>query len=238
MIGLGTLLNAAGIVAGGLIGVLFRQRLTRTLQENLVRALGLVCLFIGISGTMEKALSVADGGLHAGGTFMVIASFVIGTVIGTWLGIDAAMRRLGEFLKQRFGGKDDARFVQAFVVTSLTVCIGAMAVVGSIEDGISGNYSILAAKSVMDLVITAAFAASMGRGCLFAALPVAVFQGLITVLARGIGPYLTPEAIANIGYTGAMMIFCVGVNLIWDEKFKVADMLPGLIVAAAWAYFA
>ena len=165
----------------------------------------------------------------------MIGSLVIGTVAGTWLGIDAAIRRLGEALKARFGRADDVKFVTGFVVSSLTVCIGAMAVVGSIEDGINHDATILTAKAVMDAVIIAAFAASMGRGCLFSALPVLVFQGVITLTAGLIGPYLTSDAVNNISLTGSMMIFCVGVNLIWGEKFKVADMLPGLLVAAAWS---
>ena len=235
MIGLGTLINVTGIIAGGVIGLIFRTRLSATLQDNLIKVMGLVCLFIGMHGAAEKAFVITDGTLHAEGTFMVIGSLVIGTVAGTWLGIDAAIRRLGEALKARFGRADDVKFVTGFVVSSLTVCIGAMAVVGSIEDGINHDATILTAKAVMDAVIIAAFAASMGRGCLFSALPVLVFQGVITLTAGLIGPYLTSDAVNNISLTGSMMIFCVGVNLIWGEKFKVADMLPGLLVAAAWS---
>lgn len=243
MIGLGTLLNVAGVVAGGAAGLVFRSQLTPRLQESLVRALGLVCLFIGVCGTVEKAVTVEGGTLHAGGTFMMIGAFVIGTLLGTWADLDGAMVRFGQALERRFasrpgapGGSGDANFVRGFVVTSLTISIGAMAVVGSIADGISGDVTILTAKAVMDAVITAALAASLGRGCVFAAIPLAILQGSITVLAHFIAPWLTNAAISNIAFIGSMMIFCVGVNLIWGDRFKVADMLPALVVAALWAY--
>ena len=112
-----------------------------------------------------------------------------------------------------------------------------MAVVGSIRDGISGDYSILAAKAVLDFIIILVMTASMGKGCLFSAVPVALFQGLVTILARVIAPLMTPAALDNLSLTGSMLIFCVGVNMIWGKKIKVANMLPTLIVAVAWAAF-
>ena len=145
--------------------------------------------------------------------------------------------RLGEWLKAKSGSGGDRQFVTAFVTTSLTVCIGAMAVVGSIRDGIDHDYSVLAAKAILDAVFVMAFSASLGRGCIFSAVPVAVFQGTMTLLAALIAPFLTPAALGNISLVGSMMIFCVGVNIIWGTKFKVADMLPALVIAAAWAAF-
>lgn len=236
-IGFGTVVNCAGIVAGGLAGMLFRSQISHALQENLIRAMGLVCLFLGIFGAMEAGVTVTDGGLHAHGTFMVIGSLLIGTLLGHGIGIDAAMHRLGSYLQRRFGRSGDADFVRGFVITSLTVSIGAMAVVGAIQDGMSGDTTTLVTKAVIDFVVTAAFAASLGRGCLFAAIPVAVIQGSVTVFARLLAPVMTEAAISNLSLVGSMMIFCIGVNVIWDERFKVADMLPALVVAAAWAAF-
>lgn len=235
MVGIGTVINCLGIVVGGVIGICCRAQLSITLQEALVRAMGLVCIFLGIFGAIESGVTVVDGVPHAHGTFMVIGSLLGGTLIGHAIGIDAAMQRLGTFLQKRFGGLSDANFVRGFLVTSLTVSIGAMAVVGAIQDGISGDATTLITKAVMDLVITAAFAASLGRGCLFAAIPVAIIEGTITLLASLLAPAITPAAIANISLVGAMMIFCVGVNVIWEERFKVADMLPAVVIAALWA---
>lgn len=237
MPGLGTLLNAAAIVAGGLIGLLFRSKLSPTLQENLVRAVALCCLFIGIEGTLEEAMQLAEGGLKTQGTMMVLGAFVLGTLVGSWMGIEAAVVRFGQWLKFKTGSGEDAGFVSAFVTTSLTVCIGAMAVVGAIKDGIAGDYSILAAKSVMDCVLVMAFAATLGKGCIFSAIPVVLFQGSITILSSFIEPYLTEQAVSNLSLVGSMMIFCVGVNILWESKFRVADMLPALVVAVVWAAF-
>lgn len=237
MPGLGTLLNAAAIVLGGLAGLLFGSRLTAQLHENLVRAVALCCLFIGIEGTLEQALTIADGGLKTQGTMMVMGSLIFGTLIGSWMGIEAAIVRFGEWLQVKTGSGGDQQFVSAFVTTSLTVCIGAMAVVGAIKDGIEHDYSVLAAKSVLDFVFVMAFAATLGRGCLFAAIPVAIFQGAVTILATLIEPYLTLAALGNLSLVGSMLIFCVGVNILWNGKFRVADMLPSLVIAVVWAAF-
>ncbi len=235
MPGLGTLLNVAAIVAGGLLGLLFRTRLSSALQENLVRAVALCCLFVGIEGTLEKALVIQEGNLHVQGTIMVLSSFAFGTLAGSWLGIEAAFVRFGEWLKKKTASTGDAQFVNGFVAASLTVCIGAMAVVGAIEDGVSHDISILAAKSVMDFVFVMAFAATLGRGCVFSAIPVGVFQGVVTLLAVLIAPWLTPQAVDNLSLVGSMMIFCVGVNIIRGPTFRVADMLPALLVAVLWS---
>lgn len=237
MPGLGTLINVAAIVVGGLLGLLLRSRLSDELQQNLVRVVALCTLFIGIQGTLEQAIVLSEGAVKMQGTMMAMGSLIAGTLIGSWLWIEKAIVRLGEWLKAKSGSGGDRQFVTAFVTTSLTVCIGAMAVVGSIRDGIDHDYSVLAAKAILDAVFVMAFSASLGRGCIFSAVPVAVFQGTMTLLAALIAPFLTPAALGNISLVGSMMIFCVGVNIIWGTKFKVADMLPALVIAAAWAAF-
>lgn len=237
MPGFGTLLNAAAIVLGGLLGLMFRSKLSATLQENLVRAVALCCLFIGIEGTIEQTMTIVENGLRAQGTMMAMGSLIVGTLIGSWMGIESGIVRFGQWLKLKTGSDKDQQFVSAFVTTSLTVCIGAMAVVGAIKDGIAQDYSILAAKSVLDFVFVMAFAATLGKGCLFSAIPVAIFQGLVTILSTFIEPYLTAQAVSNLSLVGSMMIFCVGVNIIWETKFRVADMLPALLIAVVWSAF-
>ena len=237
MPGFGTLLNAAAIVLGGLLGLMFRSKLSAALQENLVRAVALCCLFIGIEGTIEQAMTIVENGIRAQGTMMAMGSLIVGTLIGSWMGIESGIVRFGQWLKLKTGSDKDQQFVSAFVTTSLTVCIGAMAVVGAIKDGIAQDYSILAAKSVLDFVFVMAFAATLGKGCLFSAIPVAIFQGLVTILSTFIEPYLTAQAVSNLSLVGSMMIFCVGVNIIWETKFRVADMLPALLIAVVWSAF-
>lgn len=237
MTGLGTLINTGGILAGGLAGLVFGKFMTARYQDTLTSACGLCVIFIGIAGTIEKMMTITDGVLSSRGTMMVIGSFTAGSLLGEFLNIEHHLESFGNWLKARTGNSGDAKFVEGFVTASLTVCIGAMAVVGSIQDGISGDYSILAAKAVLDFIIILVMTASMGKGCLFSAVPVALFQGLVTILARVIAPLMTPAALDNLSLTGSMLIFCVGVNLIWGKKIKVANMLPTLIVAVAWAAF-
>lgn len=108
--------------------------------------------------------------------------------------------------------------MDAFVTASLTVSIGAMAIVGAIQDGISGDYSTPALKAVLDMVIICVMSASMGKGCLFAAIPVGVLQGTVTLLAKAVQPIMTAQALSNLSLTGSILIFCVGINLLWEKS--------------------
>lgn len=237
MIGLGTCINVAGIVAGGIIGLLFGKVMEERYQSTLMKATGVCVLFIGISGALEEMMTVSQGRLNTRGTMMVIGSFAIGSLLGEWLNIEFRMEQFGNWLKARTGNDRDAGFVEGFVTASLTVCIGAMAVVGAIQDGVYGDYSVLAAKAVLDLIIIIIMTASMGKGCIFSAIPVALFQGSITILSTFLEPLMTEAALSNLSLTGSILIFCVGVNLIWEKKLRVANMLPALLVAVAWAFF-
>jgi hypothetical protein len=236
MPGLGTLINVGGILCGGLIGLIFGKVMEKRLQDTLMMANGVCVLFIGIGGTIEKMMTVSGGKLVSGGTMMMIGSFAIGALIGELLNIEKHMEDFGEWLKAKTGNSGDVRFVDAFVTASLTVCIGAMAVVGSIQDGISGDYSVLMAKAVLDLIIIMVMTASMGKGCIFSAIPVGLFQGSITLLAQLAEPLMTEAAMNNLSLTGSMLIFCVGVNLVWGKMIKVANLLPAIFVAVAWAF--
>ena len=236
MKGLGTIINVAGVLIGGLCGLLFGKRLAERFQETLMSAVGICVLFLGISGCLEEMFVITADGLKSSGSMMMIGCFAIGALLGEWLNLELHMEEFGEWLKRKTGSDGDNRFVDGFVTTSLTICIGAMAVVGSIQDGISGNYSTLAAKAALDLIIVLIMTASMGKGCIFSAIPVALFQGSITLLAGVIEPLMTDQSLSNLSLTGNMLIFCVGVNLIWGKKIKVANLLPAIFLAAAWAF--
>ena len=237
MIGLGTIINTAAIILGGVAGGLFGKRLTERYQDTLMKACGLCVIFLGIAGALEKMFTVQNGSIVSGGTMMMIASFAIGSLVGEWINIEHHMNRFGEWLKVKSGNSKDKIFVDAFVTASLTVCVGAMAIVGSIQDGILGDCNTLLMKAILDFVIICVMTASMGKGCVFSAIPVALFQGSITLLARGIEPIMTEPALNNLSLVGSMLIFCVGVNLVWEKKFKVANMLPAIVVAVIWAFF-
>lgn len=236
MAGIGTIINVAGILIGGVVGLLIGRGVSVRFQNILMSATGLCVLFLGIGGTMEQMLSIEDGSITSGGSMMMIISFAVGALIGEWIDLESKMERFGDWLKRKTGSAEDTAFVDAFVTTSLTICIGAMAIVGSIQDGILGDYSVLMVKAILDMIIVSIMTVSMGKGSIFAAIPVALFQGGITLLARLIEPLMTEQALSNLSFTGSMMIFCVGVNLIWGKKLKVANFLPAIVVAVAWAF--
>lgn len=233
---MGTLINVAGILAGGLGGLLFGKRIEKRYQDILMMANGVCVLFLGIAGAMEKILMIREGSLTSSRTMMMIGSLAIGALIGEWLNLEKHMEEFGEWLKRKTRSDRDEGFVDGFVTASLTVCIGAMAVVGAIQDGLAGDVSILTAKAVLDMIIILVMTASMGKGCLFSAIPVAVFQGSVTLLARLIEPLITPSALHNLSLVGSILIFCVGLNLVWGKRVRVANLLPAVVVAAAWAF--
>ena len=236
MYGLGTIINTAAIVAGGAGGALFGRFLKENVQDTLTKVCGVSTLFIAITGALEKMLTVENGAIVSHGAMLVIGCLTIGAVIGELLNLEGAFERFGEWLKQKTGNARDKRFVDAFVTASLTVCIGAMAIVGSIEDGISGDYSILATKAVLDFIIIMVMSCSMGRGTIFSAIPVAILQGSITVLAGLLRPVMTVGALANLSMVGNVLIFCVGINLVWDKKVRVANLLPSIVAAVIAAF--
>ncbi len=237
MAGLGTIINSAAIIVGGVFGLLFGKILNERIQDSLQKASGICVLFIGIAGAMEGMLKLSGSSLSAGRSMLIVASLALGALVGEILNIEHGFERFGEWLKVKTGNAKDKSFVEGFVTASLTVCIGAMAVVGSIKDGISGDYSILATKAILDFIIIMVMTCSLGKGCIFSAIPVAVFQGLITALARLIKPLMTDGALANLSLIGSILIFCVGVNLVWDKRIKVANLLPSLVFAVAIAFF-
>jgi len=233
---MGTIINVVAIIAGGIIGLLFGARLNEKYQTTTVTACGLCTMFIGISGALSGMFSISKGSIETTGTMMTILCFVLGGFVGEFLDIDGNLERFGNWIKRKTGSEGDSGFVNAFVTVSLTVCIGAMAIVGSIQDGIYGDCSTLVVKSTLDFVIVIIFAASLGRGAVFSAIPVGLLQGSVTILARLIEPIMTPQALNNISITGSILIFGVGVNLLWPKKIKVANLLPTLIFAVIWAF--
>lgn len=236
MHGLGTIINTLAIVAGGAGGALFGKFLKEDVQDTLTKCCGVSTLFIAITGALEQMLSVENGKIVSSGAMLVILSLTIGAVIGELADLEGAFERFGEWLKQKTGNAKDRKFVEAFVTASLTVCIGAMAIVGSIQDGITGDYSILATKAVLDFIIIMVMSCSLGRGAVFSAIPVAVLQGGVTALAGLVRPLMTDAALANLSMVGNVLIFCVGINLVWGKKVRVANLLPAIVIAVIAAF--
>lgn len=233
---MGTIINVFAIILGGLFGLLFGKFLKERHQDTLSKTCGICVIFIAISGAMEGMLTINDGTISSGNSMLVIGCLAIGALIGEIINIEDGFEHFGEWLKIKTGNAKDKKFVEAFVTSSLTVCIGAMAIVGAIQDGILGDYSILATKGILDLIIIMVMTCSMGKGCIFSAIPVALFQGSITLLSQFIKPIMTDAALANLSLVGSILIFCVGINLVWGKKIRVANLLPGVVIAVIVAF--
>lgn len=236
MMGIGTIINTAAIVIGGLLGYFFGRLLKERVQDTLNMACGISVLFIGIAGAMQYMLPISETSLSGGGTMLMILTLTLGGLIGEWVDIESKFERFGEWLKKKTGNQKDSRFIHGFVTSSLTVCIGAMAIVGSIQDGVSGDYTILAAKSVLDFIIVMVMTCTLGKGCIFSAVPVFLLEGGITLLASLLKPVFTDQALNYISFVGSVLIFCVGLNLVWGKKVRVANLLPAILLAIAAAY--
>lgn len=231
MFGLGTIVNMVAVIVGSAIGMLFNGGLKERFQDIIMKAVGLAVIFIGISGTLQKMLIIENNQINTTGTMMMIFTLVIGGILGEWINIEKRMEQFGEFLKRKVKGKNDPNFVEGFVTASLIICIGAMAVVGAINDGLSGDTTMLFAKAVLDFVIVMMLASSLGKGVLFSAIPLGIYQGCITILARVIAPLLNDQMMNNLGMVGSALIFCVGINLCFGKKIRVGNLLPALILA-------
>ena len=238
IIGLGTLANTGAIVLGGLVGQFCGRAVKPRMQETIVNGMAVATMFVGVAGTLKEMLRASpDGGLQAQGAFMMVMCIAAGAVLGELVDLDAKIERFGVWIRRVTHNERDGSFINAFVTASLTFCIGAMAIVGSIEDGLRGDPSTLCLKAVMDGVFTVALVVSLGKGAIFSAIPILLYQGGITLGARLLAPVFTPAAMSNLSLVGNVLIFLVGWNIIHGEKkVRVANLLPALAIAVAWAF--
>lgn len=230
MFGLGTIINTVAVIIAGALGLFLKNGIKPRFQQILMQANGLAVIFIGISGVMQHMLVVENNAISTKGTMLLIFSLVIGALLGEWINIESKMDHLGEKIKAAVKMQNDNRFVDGFVTTSLIICVGAMAIVGSMQDGLTGDSSMLIAKSLLDFVIVIILTATYGIGSAFSALPIFLYQGSITLLAAFLGSIISGNLIADLSFVGSALIFCVGVNLIREKTFRVANMLPALLV--------
>ena len=172
------------------------------------------------------------------GTIINCALVLLGGLLGEIIGIEAGIERFGAWLKRKSHSERDPLFIEGFTAASFTICIGAMAIIGPMNDALYHEYSILITKGILDCIIVMALTSSMGKGAVFSVIPLAIWQGLMTVLAQLLAPMMTAAALANLSMVGNVLICCVGLNLAFPVKIKVANYLPALIIAVAWAFFA
>ena len=223
---IGTLINTAAILLGSLIGVLLRKGIPQRLRDTVMQGLGLCVLVIGIMGAIKTQDMMA-----------VIISIVVGGLLGALLNIERRLDQLGQRMQKLLAGKRDAgdnTFAKGFVTASLVYCVGAMAIVGSLESGLKGDHSTLIAKSALDGISAIVFASTMGPGVAMSALAVLVYQGSIALLAQWAAPLFTPALISEMSAVGGLLIIGIGLNLLYDKHLSVGNLLPAIFVPMAY----
>jgi uncharacterized membrane protein YqgA involved in biofilm formation len=218
---LGTLVNVAAILIGGLIGLLFGKTFPEKMRHTVIQGIGLAVLLIG--GSMALLTKNA---------LIVIGSLVLGGIIGELIDIELRLRNLGKWLEKTITtGEGNGQFTKAFVTSSLIYCIGAMAIMGALESGLHGNNSILYAKAMLDGISSVVFTTSLGIGVIFSALPVLIYQGGISLFAGLLQGVLSTAVINEMSATGGLLIVAIGINILEIKEIKVANLLPGIFVA-------
>ncbi|MFO7152000.1 MAG: DUF554 domain-containing protein [Bacillota bacterium] len=220
---LGTIINSLAIVVGALMGSFLKGRFPENISTTLMQGLSLVVMLIGLSMALETK-----------NLLIVTLSIVSGAVLGEIMRIEERLNRLGENLEKRFGG-GDGDFTKAFVSASLIYCVGAMAIMGALESGLTGNHSILLVKSILDGVSSVVFSSTLGIGVAFSAATVFIYQGSITLAAGLIKSYLTDVVIAEMTAAGGLLIFGIGINMLeGNSRIKVGNLLPSVFTAIAF----
>lgn len=232
---IGTLANAGMIVVGGCAGLVLKKGLRPQLEHAIHQATGLAVIMIGLNGALSNMLSAdpATGAVSSSGELMLVFSLVLGVLAGELLDIEEHLNHLGDFVEKRLRLSG---FAQSFVNGTLIYCVGAMAIVGSINDGLLGDPSTLITKGVIDGITSIVLAATMGPGVIFSALPVLLYQGALTLCAGLLEPVLQGALLHQICAAGFVLVACIGVNFMSDKfHIKVANFLPALLVPVLWA---
>lgn len=229
----GTLVNCAAVAAGGAIGLLFKKGIKEDHAESINRVLGLAVFVIGINGIVANMFAEEDGKLVSSGELLLVVFLVIGTLIGEMLRLEDRFRNLCDGVEKKFkkGG-----FAAGFVNGTLLFCIGAMAIIGSINDGLTGDSSVLFVKSTIDFVSAIIFGATLGFGVIFSFIPLLIYQGGITLLAGSLSGLLQGEVLGQVCYIGYAIIMAIGLNCILRDKFKTLNMLPAVFMPIAYHY--
>ena len=215
---LGTIVNAGAIIAGSLLGLLFRGGIPKKFSVTMMQAISLAVLLIGFKMALKTDAIL-----------LVIFSLVIGSLIGEFIDIESRLERLGKRLETRFS-KPGSGIAKGFVVASLVFCVGSMAIVGALESGLTGNHQTLFAKSALDGLFSIIFASSFGIGVLFSSVSVFIYQGIITLTSSLMKPFLIPAVINQMSAVGGILIMAIGINLLEIQKIKVGNMLPAIFI--------
>lgn len=220
---IGTFVNASAIIAGGTAGLLLKKGINDSYKVTVMQAISLSVILIGV----HSALKATD-------LLGVIICMAVGSLMGEFAGIEARLDHLGRWAEKRFSRPSGKGFAKGFVTASLVFCVGSMAIVGSLESGLSGNNATLYAKSLLDGITSVVFAASFGSGVILSALPVLVYQGTITLDAWLLKPFLTASVIAQMSGVGGLLIAAIGINMLELARIRIGNMLPAIFLPLAY----
>lgn len=229
----GTLVNAVAVIVGGLIGILLKKGIKERYTLSINKALGLAVLIIGINGVIANMFTSDGGSLSSSGELLLVVFLVIGTFIGEILKLD---ERFGKFCKGIENKFSSDGFASGFINGTVLFCVGAMSIVGSINDGLTGNSSVLFVKSALDFVNAVIFGATLGYGVIFTFIPILIYQGGISLLAGTLSGILQGELLEQICMVGYAIIMAIGLNFLLKDKFKTLNMVPALLLPVAYHY--
>jgi uncharacterized protein len=220
---LGTWVNGGAIIIGGSIGLLLRGGMPERFKQILLQAVGLAVVIVGLKGA-----------LGTDAIMVVVISMAVGGLLGEAIGIEAALERLGKSVETRFA-KGQGGFAKGFVTASLVFCVGSMAIIGALESGLAGNHQTLFAKSILDGIISIVFASTFGVGVLFSAASVVAYQGMITLTAGALKPFLLADVIQQMTGVGGLLIMALGLNMLEIPRIRVGNMLPAIFLPLLYA---
>jgi uncharacterized protein len=237
----GTLINTGAVLVGSGVGLAFSKNLRPAIEVRLRRLLGVLVIYAGFSTTWKSLGKTAISSIPKE-LGIILLALIVGNAIGMLLRLQNGMNRIGQYAKNlliKSESEAGNKFSEGFVTATLLFCLGPMAIVGAIEDGISGNYKILGLKSVMDGITSIAFTKTFGPGVMFSAIPVLAYQGTITLAAQALKPFLDehPELLYSISATGGLMVVCISVVILEIRRVPLANYLPSLVVAPLLAWW-
>lgn len=233
----GTIVNVITVIIGGFIGIFLKKSIKSEIMDNVMKAEGVVVLIIGMNGVLTNMLSVGDGGkiVDDGGLILLI-SLALGALIGEVLKIDDRLNGLGTRVEKRV--KSDG-FSKGFVSAFIIFCVGSMSIIGAVNDGLSGDSSVLLVKSTLDFITAMVLASTMGIGVVFACVPLFAYQGIISLFASYIKPVIesSPDMMTQFSMVGYAIIMCIGINFIAGPKIKTANLLPAMLIPVMYNLF-
>lgn len=229
---MGTLVNCIAVIVGGLIGLVFKKFIRASWTDGINKALGVAVLVVGINGVISNMLTFSDDGFSTSGELILIVSLVLGTLTGEMLDLDGRFAAFTHKVENKFNFGD---FSVGFINATVLFCVGAMAIIGSLNDGLTGDATVLFVKSALDFTAAVILASTLGKGVVFSFIPLLIYQGGITLLAGTLGTFLVGDLLKQICFVGYAIIICIGLNFLITNKIKTLNMLPSVLVPIAYS---